>query len=208
MKGRNSLSDAELLAIIIKIGHNEESAVEVARAILKSVEHNWNNLAKLSVKDLTKFKGIGPVKAVEILTALEIGRRRASQEVPEKFKINSSKDTFSILHPFLADLQTEEFWAVYVNQNNRVLAKSKLTTGGISQSLVDIRILFKEALDNFATGVIIAHNHPSGNLNPSQDDLHITRQIAEAGKLLQVKLLDHLIITQNSFLSFAEEGLL
>ena len=207
LKGKNSLSDAELLAIIIKIGHNEESAVELARTILKSVEHNWNNLAKLSVKDLTKFKGIGPVKAVEILTALEIGRRRASQEVPEKFQINSSKDTFSILHPFLADLQTEEFWAVYVNQNNRVLAKSKLSTGGINQSMVDIRILFKEALDNFATGVIIAHNHPSGNLNPSQHDLHITRQIAEAGKLLQVKLLDHLIITQNSYLSFAEEGL-
>ena len=208
LKGKNALSDAELLAIIIKIGHKEESAVELARNILKSVNNNWNELSKLSVKDLTKFKGIGSVKAIEILTALEIGRRKASQEVPEKAQISKNEDTFRILHPFLGDLQTEEFWAIFLNQNNRVLAKTKLTSGGINQSVVDIRTLFKEAIENFATGIIIAHNHPSGNLKPSQDDLTITKQIAEAGKILQIKLLDHVIITQDSWFSFAQEHLL
>ncbi|WP_234111356.1 RadC family protein [Chryseobacterium sp. R2A-55] len=207
LKGKNALSDAELLAIIIKMGHQDESAIELARRILKSVDHNWNELAKLSVKDLTKFKGIGPVKAIEILTAVEIGRRRAVQEVPEKMPISNSEDTFRILQPFLGDLQTEEFWAIFLNQSNKVLLKSRLTSGGINQSVVDVRILFKTALENFATGIIVAHNHPSGNLKPSQNDLNITKQISQAGKILNIQLIDHLIITQNSWFSFAEEGL-
>lgn len=208
LNGKNVLSDAELLAIIIKMGHKEESAVELARTILKSVDQNWNNLSKLSVKDLTKFKGIGTVKAIEILTALEIGRRRAAQEVPEKIQISNSEDTFKILHPMIGDLQTEEFWAIFLNQSNKVLKKEKLSAGGINLSVVDIRVLFKSALENFATGIIVAHNHPSGNLKPSQADLSITKQIAEAGKILNIQLIDHLIITQNSWLSFVEEGLL
>ncbi|WP_304342746.1 DNA repair protein RadC [Chryseobacterium koreense] len=208
LKGKNALSDAELLAIIIKMGHQEESAVELARRILKSVDHNWHDLSKLSVKDLTKFKGIGPVKAIEILSAVEIGRRRAAQEVPEKMQISKSEDTFRILQPFLGDLQTEEFWAIFLNQSNKVLLKSRLTSGGINQSLVDVRILFKTALENFATGIIVAHNHPSGTLKPSQNDLNITRQISQAGKILNIQLIDHLIITQNSWFSFAEEGLI
>ncbi|WP_447950885.1 RadC family protein [Chryseobacterium koreense] len=207
LKGKNALSDAELLAIIIKMGHQDESAIELARRILKSVDHNWHELAKLSVKDLTKFKGIGPVKAIEILTAVEIGRRRAVQEVPEKMPISNSEDTFRILQPFLGDLQTEEFWAIFLNQSNKVLLKSRLTSGGINQSVVDVRILFKTALENFATGIIVAHNHPSGNLKPSQNDLNITKQISQAGKILNIQLIDHLIITQNSWFSFAEEGL-
>lgn len=208
LKGKNSLSDAELLAIIMGSGNREESAVELGRKILGSVGNNWHNLSLLQISDLMKFKGVGEAKAISIATALEIGRRRAAQEVPEKIQISKSEDTFRILHPHLGDLQTEEFWAIFLNQNNRVLAKKKLTSGGINQSVVDVRILFKTALENFATGIIVAHNHPSGNLKPSQDDISITKIISEAGKVLNIKLLDHIIITQNSWLSFAEENLL
>ena len=208
LKGKNSLSDAELLAIIMGSGNREESAVELGRKILRSVGNNWHNLSLLQISDLMKFKGVGEAKAISIATALEIGRRRAAQEVPEKIQISKSEDTFRILHPYLGDLQTEEFWAIFLNQNNRVLAKTKLTSGGINQSVVDVRILFKTALENFATGIIVAHNHPSGNLKPSQDDISITKIIFEAGKVLNIKLLDHIIITQNSWLSFAEENLL
>lgn len=208
LKGRSALSDSELLAIILKMGHKEESAVELARRILQSVDNNWHNLSKLSVKDLTKFKGIGEVKAIEILSALEIGKRRAAQEVPERKLISGSSDAYQILKLHLADLQREEFWALFLNQSNRVIYVSQLTAGGISSSLVDIRLLFKTALEHFATSVIVAHNHPSGNLKPSQDDISITKNIREAGKILNIQLLDHLIITQDSYLSFADENLL
>ncbi|MBF8456390.1 DNA repair protein RadC [Kaistella sp. G5-32] len=208
LKGKNSLSDAELLAIIMGSGNREDSAVELGRKILDSVGNNWHNLSLLQISDLIKFKGVGEAKAISIATALEIGRRRASQEVPEKIQINSSSDLFKVLQPFLGDLQTEEFWVVFMNQSNRILGKSKLSSGGINQSVVDVRILFKAALENFATGIVIAHNHPSGNLKPSQEDLKITKQISEGGKILNIQLLDHLIITQNAYLSFADENLL
>ncbi|MGZ5264807.1 MAG: RadC family protein [Kaistella sp.] len=208
LKGKNSLSDAELLAIIMGSGNREDSAVELGRKILNSVENNWHNLSLLQISDLMKFKGVGEAKAISIATALEIGRRRAAQEVPDKIQISESKDIYKVLQPYLADLRTEEFWAVFLNQNNRILGKSKLSSGGINQSVVDVRILFKTALEHFATGIAIAHNHPSGNLKPSQDDLKITKQIAEAGKILSIQLLDHLIISQNSYFSFADENLL
>ncbi len=208
MKGKNALSDAELLAIIMGSGNREESAVDLARRILNTVGNNWHQLSKLSVKDLMKFNGIGEAKAISIAAALEIGRRRAAQEVPERKKITCSKDVFEFLKPYLGDLQTEEFWAVFVNQNNRILHFSQLTTGGISSSIVDVRILFKTALEHFATAVFVAHNHPSGNMKPSQEDLRITKQIAEGGNFLNIKLLDHLILNQNSYYSFADEGLL
>ena len=208
LKGKNSLSDAELLAIIMGSGNREDSAVELGRKILDSVQNNWHNLSLLQTSDLMKFKGIGEAKAISISTALEIGRRQASQEVHEKIQISSSSDLFKVLHPFLGDLQTEEFWAVFLNQSNRIVGKSRLSAGGINQSVVDVRILFKTALENLATGVVIAHNHPSGNLKPSQEDLKITKQISEAGKILNIQMLDHLIITQNSYLSFADENLL
>jgi len=208
LKGKNSLSDAELLAIIMGSGNREDSAVQLARKILDSVGNNWHNLSLLQIPDLLKFKGVGEAKAISIATALEIGRRRAAQEVPEKIQITNSQETYKILAPFLADLQTEEFWAVFLNQNNRVISKTRLSSGGINQSVVDIRILFKNALEHFATGIIVAHNHPSGNLKPSQEDLKITKQIAEAGKILNIQLLDHLILSQNSYLSFADENLL
>ncbi len=208
LKGRNSLSDAELLAIIMGSGNREDSAVELARKILVSVGNNWHNLSLLQISDLMKFKGIGEAKAISICTALEIGRRRSAQDVIEKVKIESSSDSFKILQPFLGDLQTEQFWAIFLNQNNRILGKTQLSSGGINQSVVDVRILFKTALDHFATGIVVAHNHPSGNLKPSQEDLKITKQIDEAGKLLNIQLLDHVIISQNSYFSFADESLL
>lgn len=208
LKGRNSLSDSELLAIIMGSGSRDETAVELARKILASVDNSWHQLSLLTIKDLTKFKGVGEVKAISIATALEIGRRRASQEIPEKPQISSSNDAYQILKLHLADLRTEEFWAVFLNQSNKVIHISQLTQGGINQSIVDIRIIFKNALDHFATGIIVAHNHPSGNLKPSSEDIHITKKITEAGDLMNIQLLDHLIITQNSYLSFADENLL
>lgn len=208
MKGKNALSDAELLAIIMGSGNRQESAVDLARRILNTVENNWHQLSKLSVKDLMKFNGVGEAKAISIASALEIGRRRAAQEVPERKKMTCSKDVFEFLKPYLGDLQTEEFWTVLVNQNNRILHFSQLTTGGISSSIVDVRILFKTALEHFATAVFVAHNHPSGNLKPSQEDIRITKQIAEGGNFLNIKLLDHLILNQTSYYSFADEGLL
>ncbi|WP_312089534.1 RadC family protein [Chryseobacterium sp.] len=208
LKGKNSLSDSELLAIIMGSGSREESAVELARTILNSVNNNWHQLSLLTIKDLMKFKGVGEVKAISIATALEIGRRRSAQEIPEKPQISCSKDAYDILKIHLSDLRTEEFWAVFLNQSNKVIHFSQLTQGGISQSIVDVRILFKTALEHFSTGLIIAHNHPSGNKKPSAEDINITKKIKDAGNLMNIQLLDHLIITQNSYLSFADEGLL
>mgnify|MGYP001619793689 FL=1 len=208
LKGKNSLSDAELLAIIMGSGNREDSAVELGRKILGSVENNWHNLSLLSLSDLMKFKGVGEAKAISIAAALEIGHRRAAQEVPEKIQIRESKDIYKVLQPYLSDLQTEEFWAVFLNQNNRIVGKARLSAGGINQSIVDVRILFKTALEHLSTAIAIAHNHPSGNLKPSQEDLRITKQIADAGKILNIQLLDHLIISQNAYLSFADENIL
>jgi DNA repair protein RadC len=208
LKGKNSLSDSELLAIIMGSGSRDETAVELARKILASADNNWHQLSLLTIKDLMKFKGVGEVKAISIATALEIGKRRANQEIPEKPLISSSKDAYNILKLHLSDLRTEEFWAIFLNQSNKVIHIAQLTQGGINQSIVDIRILFKTALEHFSTGIIISHNHPSGNLKPSAEDISITKTVKEAGNVMNIQLLDHLIITQNAYTSFADEGLL
>ncbi|WP_336715817.1 RadC family protein [Chryseobacterium mucoviscidosis] len=207
-KGKSSLSDSELLAIIMGSGSRDETAIELARKILASVNNNWHQLSLLSLKDLMKFKGVGVVKAISIITALEIGRRRASQEIPEKPVISGSDGAYQIFSNHLSDLRTEEFWAIFLNQSNRVIHLAQLTQGGINQSIVDVRVLFKTALDHFSTGIIVAHNHPSGNLKPSREDIEITQKIKEAGKMLGIQLLDHLIVTQNSYFSFSDDGLL
>ena len=208
MKGKTSLSDSELLAIILGSGNNEDSAVELARKILASVENNWQNLSKLSIKDLMKFKGIGEAKAISVAATLEIGRRKASQETPEKTSISSARDSYNVFSQHLSDLRTEEFWAIFLNQKNQIVYKTQISKGGISGTLVDVRVLFRIALEHFATSIIVAHNHPSGSLKPSLEDIQITKSIKNAGEILNVTLLDHLIIGDNSFLSFAEEGLL
>lgn len=208
LKGRNSLSDSELLAIIMGSGNRNESAVELARKILNSVENNWNRLSQLSVNDLMKFKGIGEAKAISIATALEIGRRRIQQEMPENVQITSSEAVYKLMHPLLSDLQTEEFWAIFLNQSNNVLRKERLSMGGINNSSVDLRILFKSAFENYSTGIILVHNHPSGKSNPSKVDIQITEKILNAGKMLDVILVDHLIVARNSYFSFADEQMI
>ena len=208
LKGKTSLSDSELLAIILGSGNNEDSAVELARKILASVGNNWQNLSKLSIKDLMKFKGIGEAKAISVAATLEIGRRKASQEMPEKTSISSARDSYNVFSQHLSDLRTEEFWAIFLNQKNQIVYKTQISKGGISGTLVDVRVLFRIALEHFATSIIVAHNHPSGSLKPSLEDIQITKNIKNAGEILNVTLLDHLIIGDNSFLSFAEEGLL
>lgn len=208
LKGKSALSDSELLAIILGSGNNEDSAVELARKILSSVDYNWQKLSKLSIKDLIKFKGIGEAKAISVAAALEIGRRKAAQEIPEKEKVTSVNDLYKIFSQYLSDLQTEEFWAIFLDQKNHVIYKTQISKGGISGTLVDVRVIFRIAIEHFATSVVVAHNHPTGNLTPSQPDISITRRIKEAGDLLDIKLLDHLIIGENSFFSFSEQGLL
>ena len=208
LKGKSALSDSELLAIILGSGNNEDSAVELARKILASVDYNWQKLSKLSIKDLMKFKGIGEAKAISVAAALEIGRRKAAQEIPEKEKVTSVNDLYKIFSQYLSDLQTEEFWAIFLNQKNHVIYKTQISKGGISGTLVDVRVIFRIAIEHCATSVVVAHNHPTGNLTPSQPDISITRRIKEAGDLLDIKLLDHLIIGENSFFSFSEQGLL
>lgn len=189
-------------------GNREESAVELARRILNSVENNWHRLSLLSIKDLTKFKGVGEAKAISIATALEIGNRKSQQEVLERQQISSSKDAFEILQPHLSDLQTEEFWAIFLNHQNKILYKTCLFRGGIASSVADVRVVFKTALEHFSTQIIVAHNHPAGSLKPSKEDINITQKIKDAGKLLDIDLLDHLILTQNKYYSFKDEGIL
>lgn len=208
LKGRSVLSDAELLAIIMGSGNRDESAVELAKRILQSAHQNWNELAKYSIQDLCKFKGVGEAKAISIITALEIGRRRNAQEVLERPKISSSQDAATILQQQIGDLPTEEFWVMYLNQGNRIIKIEQISRGGITQTAVDIRIIYKKGLEYMATAMILAHNHPSGNLTPSEADKNLTRKIIEASKHLDIQILDHLIVSQKSYFSFADEGLI
>lgn len=208
LKGKSVLSDSELLAIILGSGNTQESAVELSRRILKSVDNNWQKLSLLSIKDLMKFKGIGEAKAISVAAALEIGRRKASQEIPEKVSIKSSADAYTVFLEHLSDLRTEEFWVIFLNQKNQIIYKSQISKGGITGTIVDVRVLFKIALEHFATSIIVAHNHPTGNLKPSEADLKITKNIKSAGEILNIKLADHLIIGENAFFSFQDQGLL
>ena len=208
LKGKSVLSDAELIAILIGSGSREESAVSLSKRILNSVNNNINELASLSLVKLMGFKGIGEARAISIITALELGKRRHFEHVLEKPKIISSKSAFNILQPIIGDLDHEEFWVLYLNNSNKVLKKKLLSTGGITATMVDVRLLFKEALELLAVAIIISHNHPSGKINPSNSDKQLTLKIKEAGITLDIKLLDHLIITQKDYFSFADNGIL
>ncbi|MBA6155601.1 DNA repair protein RadC [Tenacibaculum sp. S7007] len=207
-KGKTILSDAELVAILIGSGNRDESAVALSKRILGSVDNDLNALAKLSVEELMKFKGIGEAKAISIVTALEFGKRRQFEDKKTVSKIDSSRDVSLIMHPLIADLQHEEFWVLFLNNSNKVLAKSQLSKGGLTTTLVDVRLLFKRAIELSSVGVIVCHNHPSGKLQPSNSDIELTQKIKEAGKTLDIKLLDHLIITEKAYFSFADEGIL
>ncbi|WP_438972043.1 RadC family protein [Polaribacter sp.] len=205
-KGKTTLSDAELIAILIGSGNREETAVALSKRILKSVEGNINNLAKLSVKKLSSFKGIGEAKAIAIITALELGKRRQLEIALKKPKITSSKAVFNIMQPLIGDLEHEEFWVLFLNNSNKVLAKSQMSKGGLTATLVDIRVLFKQALEMASVAIIICHNHPSGKITPSNADKELTKKIKTAGLTLDIRLLDHLIITEKCYFSFADEN--
>ncbi|MDT0622416.1 RadC family protein [Croceitalea vernalis] len=207
-KGRSTLSDAELIAILISSGNREESAVQLSKRILASVNNSLNDLGKLSIPQLMKFKGIGEAKAITIAAALEIGRRRRIDTEEVINKITSSANVFDLLQPIIGELPHEEFWIIYLNNSNKVLHKEQLSKGGITGTLVDVRLVLKQALEQNAVGLILAHNHPSGTLKPSTADKQITHKLKVAAEAIDIKVLDHLIITQKAYFSFADEQIL
>jgi len=207
-KGKSVLSDAELIAILIGSGSRNESAVELAKRILASVNNNLNELGRLSIKQLMQFKGIGEAKAVTIAAALEMGRRRRGEDAQKITKINSSRDAFDLLRPKMGELEHEEFWILYLNNANKVLHSSQLSKGGLTGTLVDVRIVMRQALEVGAVALVLAHNHPSGTLRPSEEDRKVTQKLKRASEALDVKVLDHLIITQKDYFSFADDGIL
>jgi DNA repair protein RadC len=206
LKGKDALSDAELLAILIGSGSRNESAVALSQRILASTK-NLTALGKISISQLMQFKGIGEAKAVSIVSALELGRRQRIEDVLKVKKITSSKGVFDIMQPIIGELPHEEFWVLFLNNSNKVIYKSQLSKGGIAGTIVDIRLVFKLALENGATGLILCHNHPSGSLVPSSADKQITKKIKTAGEILDVKVLDHVIITESKYYSFVDEGI-
>ena len=207
-KGQMVLSDAELMAILIGSGNRQESAVALSQRMLQSVEGNINELAKVSIEKLMTFKGIGEAKAINIIAALELGKRRQLENLLEKPKIGGSNDVFKLMHPIIGDLSHEEFWVLFLNNSNKVLAKLQVSKGGMTATVVDIRLLFKQALELFSVAIIVCHNHPSGKLKPSDADVQLTQKIKNAGNTLDIKLLDHLIIAEKAYFSFADEGIL
>ncbi|GAB3543385.1 RadC family protein [Spirosoma fluminis] len=208
LKGKAALSEAELIAILINSGTIDLTAVDVAKIILKSVGNNLNELARLSIKDLSKFRGIGEAKAISIVAALELGRRRKEQDRPQRAKITCSRDAYNEMIPHLLDKPHEEFWILLMNRANEVLRPVQISAGGVSGTVADPKIIFKQAIEHLASSMILLHNHPSGNLTPSQADKDLTRKLKDAGRLLDIPVLDHLIFTDKAYLSFADEGIL
>lgn len=208
LKGKANLTDSELLAIIIGSGSRNESAVQLAQRIVASANNNLNQLGKLSIQQLLQFKGIGNAKAISIAAALELGRRRREEEPVNLDKISSSKSVFEIMQPLIGELPHEEFWVVFLNNSNKVIHKEQLSKGGITGTVVDSRLIFKTALQHHATSLILTHNHPSGKLQPSEADISITKKIKLAGQQLDIPILDHIIISENGFYSFGDNGIL
>ena len=207
LKGKSSLSDSELLAILIGSGSRNESAVQLCQRILASTDNNLNQLGKLSITQLTNFKGIGQAKAISIAAALELGRRRRVEDAVELKKITSSKAVFEIMQPLIGELPHEEFWVLFLNNSNKVIHKAQISKGGITGTVVDSRIIFKTGFENNATSIILTHNHPSGKLLPSEADIQITKKLKVAGQQLDISVLDHVIITETSFYSFNDHGI-
>jgi len=205
--GVQYLSDAELLAILLGSGTKNMDAVELARLILKGAGNTLQQLGRQGITDLVRIKGVGPAKAVTLLAALELGRRRAGLQYPEKIPVKSSETVFNLFHPLMGDLEYEEFWLLMLNRANRVLGRYKVSQGGLSGTVIDTRIILKKALDNLASSIIVCHNHPSGNKQPSDADVKITEKLKKAAEMLEIKLLDHVIIADKSYFSFADEGL-
>jgi len=208
-KGRQYLSDSELLAIIIGSGTPGVSAVELSKRILADYQNNLNELGKIPITTLIKnYKGIGEAKAINIVAALELGRRRESTEPIQRQIISSSKDAYQILYPFVADLPHEEFWILICNRSNKVIHKEIIGKGGIHSVVVDARLVLKSAILHSASSIVLCHNHPSGNLKPSKEDILLTQNVKDAAKLFEISLLDHIIVGDNAYFSFADEGLI
>lgn len=206
-KGISALSDTELLAILIGSGNRKESAIQLAQRILSSTGYNLNALGKLSINDLTReFKGIGTAKAVTISAALELGKRRRQSDSPARPSIRSSREAWQLLYPDLCDLPHEELWILLTNRSGRVIDKLKISQGGVSETTADLRIILKAAIQALAAGIILCHNHPSGNLRPSQHDDTLTQRLQKAAQLLEISLLDHIILSDNAYYSYADEG--
>jgi DNA repair protein RadC len=207
-KGKQSLSDAELLAILLGSGSREETAVGLSKLILQGSDNNLNELGKRTISELKKFKGVGEAKAITIVAAMELARRRQLSSIVEKPKIISSRDAYNVIAPLLIDLPHEEFWILTLNRGNKVLAREKISVGGVSSTVVDSKIVFRKAIEGQASAIILCHNHPSGNLFPSQTDIEITQKLVKAGKVIEVPILDHLIVSDRGYYSFADEGAL
>lgn len=207
-QGRRSLTDAELIAILIGSGSRQETAVELSKRILHSFENDLDKLGRLSVKELSRFRGIGEAKAISIISAMELGRRRRESETAKVSQITCSRDIFNLMKRYLADLNHEEFWIVLLNRANNVLSQHLISKGGQAGTIADPKIIFQAALENHAASIILSHNHPSGNLKPSQADINLTRKLRDAGQLLDISVLDHVIFTNSSYFSFADEGML
>jgi len=206
--GIQHLSDAELLAILIGSGTRNQTAVELARYILDSCDNSLHELGRMGLGDLRKTRGIGPAKAITIMASMELGRRRNGLKSDEKTAVKSSETVYSLFQPLLGDLDHEEFWLLMLNRANRVLGRFKVSQGGLSGTVIDTRIILKKALDNLASSIIVCHNHPSGNRKPSDADVKITEKLKKASDMLEIKLLDHIIIADKSYFSFADEGLI
>jgi len=208
LKGRAALSDAELIALLIGSGNRNASAVELSKEILAGVDNRLNQLAKLSVQDLMKHRGIGEAKAVSIAAALELGRRRRTAEGIRRNKITSSKDVYMVLGPRLEDLNHEEFWIILLNRANMIIGRHEISKGGVSGTVADSKIIFKLAIENLASAIILCHNHPSGNLKPSDADIKTTEKLKKAGLIMDIPILDHVIVADSGYCSLADEGFL
>ena len=208
LKGKSSLSDVELLALLIGSGTKANSAIDIARHIMESNENQLDKLAGRTVNDLCRFRGIGRAKAVLIVSALELGRRRGTNKLPRQVIIRSSSDVHQLMKVEMMDLKSEEFWVILLNRRNGVIRKVKISSGGLTGTVVDPRIIFKQAIEEYATSIILVHNHPSGNIKPSNEDIRLTRSMKEAGEFLEIQVLDHVIFSNASYFSFADEGMM
>jgi len=207
-QGRRALTDAELIAILIGSGNRDETAVDLSKRILHHYDNDLNKLGKASIDELSQFRGIGEAKAISIIAALEIGRRRNDTEEAVLDMISLSKDAYHVIKRFLVDLNHEEFWILLLNQNSKVLGKELISKGGLAGTYADPKVIFNIALRYQAASIIMAHNHPSGNLKPSQADIDLTKKMVNAGKMLDIKILDHLIVTDKGYYSMADEGVI
>lgn len=209
LKGKSSLSDAELIAILLRTGIVGSSALDIAKQIVNKVNGDLNELAKLNVSDLKKMqKGLGDTKAITLIAALELGRRTREAGVKQKPRIQSSRDIFDYIYPYMADLKHEEFFIIYLNKANKIIAHKQISIGGVDGTVADIRLILKNALELLATGIVAVHNHPSGNLQPSEADKKLTQRLQSASSTMDIRMLDHLIIAEKHYYSFADEGII